>query len=285
MTDIRRRRALQKFRHVVQAFFFLLLVVLVVGSVCSFVLAGVAISEPLGGLQVLFAGGWVGVPGIFLAFGVSLLLFVGAIILVGRAWCAWACPVGSVVEFTEYLMKRRRIRPVVHRNGASPRLAGLRRHETKFGVLGGVLAAAAITRSPAWCSYCPIGTVCRGTAAGHVVAGLELAAVGAVAATSFYEKRFFCRYLCPVAGLLTAVSRLNPFLKPRVHRGRCTECGACDILCPEGLHVREERTFAECTKCFVCYSRCPYGSISISLLGRRGSAPPGLPQGPISEKA
>lgn len=283
MTDIRRRKALQKVRHVVQAFFFLLLVFLVIGSVCSFVLGGVAISEPLGGLQVLVAGGWLHAPDLLVTFGISLLLFVTAVLLLGRAWCAWACPIGSTVEFTEYLMKRRRIKPRVDRRGASPRLATLRRHETKYGILGGVLASAALTRSPAWCSYCPIGTVCRGTAAGGMVAGLEMAVVGAVAATSFYERRFFCKYLCPVAGLLTAISRFNPFLKPRIHRDRCPDCGACDVVCPEGLQVSRERTFAECTKCFVCYSKCPYGSISIGLVGAR-AGPPGPPAPRISEK-
>jgi len=87
-----------------------------------------------------------------------------------------------------------------------------------------------------------------------------------VGAMSLGEKRFWCRYLCPVGGLLTIVSRLNPFLKPKVqHDANHRNCGACATICPEGINICKEKTFARCTKCFDCYSKCPFGVVHIGF--------------------
>ena len=260
------KKLIQRIRHITQILFFVFLVYLVVGTVCSFIVGEVQIVEPLGALQIIVASR-VSIPQtILLTFLAAVAIFIGVTILLGRAWCAWACPIGFLTEFTEHVIAKARFKPLVERkpkaNTGDKRLWS---KEAKLSTLAAVMLASAVTKTPAWCSFCPIGTICRGTVGGGFVAGAEMAIVGVVLAANTYEKRFFCKYICPVAGLLTLISRLNPLIKLRVKRDECRRCAACAIICSWGLLVCEEKSFAKCTKCFVCYSKCPYGVITISL--------------------
>ncbi|MFN3621416.1 MAG: 4Fe-4S binding protein [Nitrososphaerales archaeon] len=264
------RKLIQRIRHLSQVFFFILFSVIVVGVVCSFAIGSVEVVEPLGALQVLVASGASIPQPAVIVFITATVVFIFVTVIVGKAWCAWACPIGALTEFAEYIITKRRFKPLVERRSKSSVKVGGDRiwsKEVKYFALGAVVLSSAVTRVPAWCSFCPIGAICRGSVAGTFVAGAEMAVVGVVLAANAYEKRFFCRYICPVAGLLTLVSRVNPFIKPKVKREGFGSCGACAVICPEGLMACEEKSFAECTKCFVCYSKCPYRIISIGLTG------------------
>ena len=259
-------KLIQRIRHITQILFFVFLVYLVVGTVCSFIVGEVQIVEPLGALQIIVASR-VSIPQtMLLTFLAALAIFIGVTILLGRAWCAWACPIGSLTEFTEHVMRKLKFKPLIERKPkANTKDRKLWSKEVKFSTLAAVTLSSAVTKTPAWCTFCPIGTICRGTVAGGFVAGAEMAIVGAVLAANTYEQRFFCKYICPVAGLLTLISRLNLLVKPRVKRDMCRRCMTCATICPEGLLVCEEKSFAECTKCFLCYSKCPNGAIAIAL--------------------
>jgi len=260
------KRLIQKVRHLIQILFFVFFVYLVVGAVCSFTVGDAQIVEPLGALQIVVASRLNIPQTILIAFLIAVAIFVGVTILLGRAWCAWACPIGTLTEFTEHLMKKIKFKPLLEKkHKADTKDRRLWSKEAKLSTLTAVMLSSAITKTPAWCSFCPIGTICRGSVAGGFVAGAEMAIVGAVLAANTYEKYFFCKYICPLAGLLTLIGRLNPLIKPRVKKDMCRRCAACNIICPWGLLVCEEKSFAECTKCFVCYSKCPYGVVTISL--------------------
>lgn len=70
--------------------------------------------------------------------------------------------------------------------------------------------------------------------------------------------RFWCRYLCPLGGLLGFVSRIALFRR-QVDEG-CQGCGICDRVCPTGT-INPEKNYtsdpAECTMCLDCLEACP----------------------------
>ncbi|MEM2910087.1 MAG: 4Fe-4S binding protein [Nitrososphaerota archaeon] len=262
------KNVVQWIRHVSQALFFVFFVLFVIGTVCSFTANGFAPIEPLGGLQIIFSNMTTFNTRILLMVLSGIAIFVITTILFGKAWCAWACPVGSVVELVGYAFSKAKLVPYTRRkNRVAPKNSLLNKN-IKHAVLGGVLGSAIISRNPAWCSVCPIGTICRGSAAGGLVAVAETVIVGGVVASSLYENRFFCRFLCPVSSLLTIISKLNPFFKPIVKRGSCKECGICDKICPEGIPLYKEKELAECTKCLVCYSKCPQNGVTFKTISR-----------------
>jgi ferredoxin-type protein NapH len=243
---------------------------LLTGVVCTALLGpGYAISEPLGVLQLLIAQAATGAlhPGVGMTILVGGTLFIIVTLLLGRAFCAWSCPLGTTIDLIDRTLRKLKFKPVLTRRNPVGSSGSIFRNEmNKYAILASALAGSALFRSPVWCSICPIGTLCRGAIAGAELSiGAELLTLPTVGAMSLGEKRFWCRYLCPVGGLLTIISKLNPFLRPKVQPDLRRDCGSCGSICPEGINICREKSFARCTKCFDCYDKCPFGAVRIGL--------------------
>jgi polyferredoxin len=80
---------------------------------------------------------------------------------------------------------------------------------------------------------------------------------------NFIASRFWCRYLCPLGGMLGWLSRFS-FIKRVVGSG-CKECGVCQDVCPTGT-IDPKRGYqsdpAECTMCLNCLPSCKLSSTS-----------------------
>ena len=85
--------------------------------------------------------------------------------------------------------------------------------------------------------------------------------LGVLLALNLVERRFWCRYLCPLGALLAILSRYA-LLKRSISEG-CTSCGACDEICAAGKDWRKE----ECVACLLCRDICPEGAISFGFKG------------------
>ncbi|MDH4161384.1 MAG: 4Fe-4S binding protein [Nitrospirota bacterium] len=83
------------------------------------------------------------------------------------------------------------------------------------------------------------------------------------------EKRFWCKYLCPLGALLGLLSRFS-LLKRSVSEA-CTECGACAGVCQGGASpdVKGEWKDAECYYCWNCDDICPNNAVSFGFSGKK----------------
>ncbi len=70
--------------------------------------------------------------------------------------------------------------------------------------------------------------------------------------------RFFCKYLCPMGGLLALIRRVGWFRVRRIDT-TCTHCYACDKACPVNIKVEAATDVhsAECINCNLCVNACP----------------------------
>ncbi|MFU8819804.1 MAG: 4Fe-4S binding protein [Desulfurivibrio sp.] len=252
-----------------------------------------------------------------IAFFLSLLLVLLTLVL-GRVFCGWVCPFGTLHNLVSLATGRDRS-PVRH-----PALFKL-----KYLILIFVLAMAALGSQQAGLLD-PIALLIRSLSVGvypafsyatsaffDTIYHLELGGVSAVSeyiyallrdtalpfqqpffnqslliallffgllALNLYERRFWCRYLCPLGALLGLLSRWS-LLSREVAEG-CTDCGACAGHCPggaepHGLPLQAAPSPArpwlknECHACFNCDDLCPQRLIrfKLRLPGRAGSSP------------
>ncbi|GER93294.1 (4Fe-4S)-binding protein [hot springs metagenome] len=79
------------------------------------------------------------------------------------------------------------------------------------------------------------------------------------------EKRFWCKYLCPLGALLGLFSRFS-ILKRSVSE-ECASCGACANVCQGGANPdkKEEWRDTECLYCWNCDDACPQNAVSFGF--------------------
>jgi len=93
---------------------------------------------------------------------------------------------------------------------------------------------------------------------------------GIILAAVLKDNRAFCKYLCPICALFKIGSRFS-IMKIKVDQDKCTQCGACEKICPMDIEIteytkRNERVLStECIFCLKCINVCPKQAISASL--------------------
>ena len=105
---------------------------------------------------------------------------------------------------------------------------------------------------------------------GWLLVGLFAGIIG----LNWVAPRFWCRYLCPLGGLLGWISKAA--LVRRTTTDECTGCGLCAPSCPLGCiypdknHVSE---VSECTLCLECLDACPSSRIKVQARPGASQAP------------
>lgn len=205
-----------------QILFFVLLAAVLVGAFCSVSLgSGAYLTCSLGMLQFVL-----GTQEILWGTILSGTLLLILTIALGRVFCGWVCPFGTLLDWVQKPLARLRIA----RSKLPGWLIDPDTKAVKYGILGGTLLAAGLFRSPAFCTVCPVGTVCRTAGLQGVHLGLETAVLPLIVSMETVQKRFWCKALCPIGALLGIVSRFSPF-KVSLPWNSCAGCNRCEDVC------------------------------------------------------
>lgn len=164
----------------------------------------------------------------------GLIIFT---IFVGRAFCSWVCPFGTILDFVGGLnQKEKRHLPET-----------IQERSLKYGILLGFLFSAAVLGRYVFCDLCPAGCFYRVSGpltfnyAWLVTIPLVILIVVLVIAL-FYDTRGWCKYLCPLGALIAIFDKLA--LK-RVHvpTHSCLECRKCESVCPMNIDILNETRY------------------------------------------
>ncbi len=83
---------------------------------------------------------------------------------------------------------------------------------------------------------------------------------------NFVRPRFWCRYICPLGGLLGLFS-LKPLLRLQNDESTCTNCQQCGKACPAGAQPDQRGNWlpTECFVCWNCVASCRSNSITFQF--------------------
>jgi polyferredoxin len=187
-------------------------------------------------------------------FGTVLTWFVwwpalGIIfLLAGRIWCT-ACPFSLISDW---------VQKAVGNNLPVPKL--LKRQ--------GPWLIIALFILLTWCE--DFFDIVHSTLATGVL--LLVIITGVVASGAFFERRTWCRYLCPLGGMAGIYSRVG-ILQLRGARDKCMKCNSVDCYkggsagpgCSMFEFPRILDSSANCNFCGACVKNCPNESVVVSV--------------------
>jgi len=289
----KKHRSLQLARVAVQAAVFALFVLLLFGTHFSG-------KDYIGNVEVFFhfdpllaVATGIASRVAFPAFVLAAITLLSAVVL-GRVFCGWICPLGSVHQFFSWLFKKTKwLRPRKTVTG------GL---SWKYLVLTFVLVGAVFTLDLVGI-FDPFSFLYRTFVTSLLPAlgqglsllvgflySLRLDAFGdklaqfvetltingtfqqgffigaiffALVLLNIWRERFWCRYVCPLGAFLGLASRFNVF-KLKVDEAKCIKCNLCTLHCETQANPWPSDAWksSECVYCETCAAICPTAAIS-----------------------
>ena len=208
----------------------------------------------------------------------SLIVLIPTLFL-GRFFCNWMCPYGSLHQFVGWLFRRPGPKEARDANRYAPRQG------VKYLILVAMLVAA-IFGSLQIGLLDPICLLYRSfTGAVLPAANMPLPAIvgdyrlhqGAwligvlmfgLVAMNLVMPRFFCRVLCPLGALLGVLSRFTWW---RIERDpeKCINCQRCLTNCEGACDPHSILRTSECLVCFNCLEDCPAGALSFKFFASK----------------
>jgi MauM/NapG family ferredoxin protein len=190
----------------------------------------------------------------------SLFIIAGTLVF-GRFFCGFVCPLGTILDLTRPVVGSMKTRPL--------HLKNIKYLILIFLFIAALLGISLIhffdpliitARSLALILYPFVsyfaGLVTLVHQAQFTETLIALVFITAIILLGGLAQRFWCRYLCPLGGLLAIISKFS-LLKFAFNEG-CTQCMICEQVCPTGAINAQEQDIdpAECIGCLRCLHEC-----------------------------
>jgi ferredoxin-type protein NapH len=254
------------------------------GTLSSFGYETISAVCPLAFLEVSLASRTF-VPRLMIGLGITLVVTL----LLGRVFCAWACPIPHVRSW----FSPRKTSAAKHRDAipastgtplralhvlpqpATPSAPPQKHSPVRYYVLGGVLLSSGIFGFPVFCLICPIGLFF-----GTLFALMRLLRFNEptmlllvfpiILILELTLLRNWCGKFCPIGAILSLISFFNKTFIPSIDKSKCLtstrniKCHACKAICSEDIDLHLDKSqlkTALCTKCGDCIDICPASAI------------------------
>ncbi|NPA28605.1 MAG: 4Fe-4S binding protein [Epsilonproteobacteria bacterium] len=207
----------------------------------------------------------------------AFLTFLAWFVIFNKAWCGYACPLGTIQDWMTALRKRLRIPYSSYSRESFTKLKKIKYIFLAIVVIFPLLLGAGLLGGEwrgAFCKMCPgrlitpmfVGDFSQWTIDFSNKTAIFLTAFG-IAFTvlffvgSFVKKRFFC-FFCPMSAMHYIFS---PFALLRLKKegDKCTKCGDCYRVCDMQIwDIADDVTSKnilrdDCILCLKCVAACP----------------------------
>ena len=218
-----------------------------------------------------------------------ILIFVILVLLIGRVWCAWLCPLGLPQDLLSGLRKRLGLPYYRMSKTVSDAL-----HATKYLALFLILAYTVSLGIPGtgmsqlrtslpipyewidpnralyvypqiWLGILPPTTIVPIVSIGTTIFFIVMC---------FVIRRFWC-HICPAGAIMGLVHR-RAFMQLAKDATKCTSCRICARVCPMGIDsmysekANKSVTHRNCTHYYTCLEACPEdGALSATFMGKK----------------
>jgi len=201
-------------------------------------------------LQAVMAGV---VPHQDALIGVAIVVMI-YMVLGGRVFCSWVCPVNLVTDLACCTRRMLDIR-------SSTQIS----RNSRYWMLGITLVLPLVTGSIVWELVNPVSMMFRGIVFGLGMAWVIL--VGIFLFDIFVSKEGWCGRVCPVGAFYSLLGNKSLVRVVAEDRDKCDDCMDCFEVCPEEQVIRPALKGADngigpvilssnCTNCGRCIDVC-----------------------------
>ena len=233
---------------------------LMYGTTGALTIGSLTLISPLELLLVIL-----GMKAIPLGLIVPGLITIFIIVVFGRFFCGWICPVGIILEYSLLLSNRK------NRN----MLGALKRNWERYAILLAVLGASLIFSFSLPYLFSPPGIIYRPIIQYMIqgIIGADLAVLVFIIVLDVLAARYgrtWCNTICPLGTLISSLGFIN-LIRPRIDRKKCIKfdsgCNRCENVCPMRIPLTKTGKLGmmSCHKCLKCWRDCPTNAIGIKL--------------------
>ncbi len=184
----------------------------------------------------------------------ALIVTAFYVLVGGRAYCAWVCPVNIVTDTAGWLRQRLGL------------TGGTRvTNRTRYWLCGTILLVSAVTGIITWELVNPVSMLHRGLIFGMSTGWAVI--LGIFVFDLFVSRRGWCGHLCPVGAFYSVLGRVAVLRVNAARRAQCNRCMDCIQVCPEPQVLKAPLFGADegsgsiiqspnCTNCGRCIDVC-----------------------------
>lgn len=185
---------------------------------------------------------------------IGVAIVVAAYLLVGgRTYCSWVCPVNLVTDLAAWLRGRLGIKGSAHVSRSA-----------RYWILAMTFIVAALTGTIAWEMLNPVSMLHRGLIFGLGLAWTVIA--GIFLFDLFVMRQGWCGHFCPVGAFYSLIGKFSLTRIRLPNRAACNDCMDCFAVCPEQQVIRPALKAikgaapiileSNCTNCGRCIDVC-----------------------------
>jgi polyferredoxin len=214
----------------------------------------------------------------YVSFALPIVFLIGLILLFGRTWCGWACPIGFFQDLFDWLRSKLGISHIRLSRRVNKVLRKVRWiwltiiFTVSFAVALPMFTTIRKDLHNINCLTCPTRyildifpmfhtTYMTFNTPFYIISSCILILFIGIFIMSFFVRRFWCR-LCPNGAFLALFNKGSLTTKEKDIQ-KCTKCGICYRICPmdneDVYSVRDRKVVnsKNCVMCFECVDKCP----------------------------